>query len=803
MEIESYDLDLNIDFKEAKVSGVVRVTVKESRAPLLLDAKDIEIQSVKVDDAQTSFQIDGRAGILRIVKVPTHRFVVEIQYRKEVSDKVIFGLYKSRYGSEYFLVTDLEPAEARTVFPCKDDPSYKAVFNLEVVTDKGLSVISNSTVRSTKPTLDGRVRHVFNPTPRMSTYLFFLGIGKFDESRRRRNGIEVIAAARPDQAHRSKFILEVASEVLKEYSRYFEISYPLEKLHFIALPEYHTGAMENWGAITSREPYVLVDEDSGVFPHRRAALVMTHEIAHQWFGDLVTMKWWNDIWLNESFATFMEHKVLSRLHPEWDVWTDFLRFETFRSMNQDALSTTHPIEVKVNTPDEIGQVFDAISYGKGANVIRMIESYIGEEPFRKGVSDYLRRFSYSNAAGEDLWRSLQKASGQPVSRIMGAWVRKPGYPLVSVRAGEGKLTFSQSRFRMIGGKTKDIWPVPITLRLNGEPKSLLLERKSASLGVTGVSSLTVNPQHTGYYSVLYDQATYDKIARNLSLLDKNDKGGLMNDLYLFLQAGLIQPELYNRFVSLCNKDSDHLIVRTVTDQLVHLNAIAGDADDVRALALNFWTSQIHRLGLSSMKSEDDGRKDDREAVAPRLVTISDEYAEKLAKRFEDYDSVEPDMKLAVAVAYAVARGKEAFEPLVDRVEHGDNEIERSRIYRALTSLRDPDLVRKTLELTISGEVSRSDLGYALPDASSNPLARGALWQWVTERYQTLWETYGGAQQFFIYLDTVLPICGLGHEREVRAFLSRQVKEHGGITFKRTLERLEVNSRLRDRLLSTS
>ena len=358
MEIESYDLNLDIDFKEAVVSGVVRVTVKESGMPLLLNAKDMEIESVKVDDTQSPFKFDKRAGILAIGKVPAHRFVVEIEYRKEVSDKVIFGLYKSRYGSEYLLVTDLEPAEARTVFPCKDEPSYKAVFNLEVVTDKGLSVISNSTTRSTKLTPDGRVRHIFKPTPRMSTYLFFLGIGKFEESRRRRNGIEVIAAARSGLVHKSKFILEVASEVLKEYTRYFEISYPLEKLHLIALPEYHTGAMENWGAITSREPYVLVDDDSGVFSRRHAALVMTHEIAHQWFGDLVTMKWWNDIWLNESFATFMEHKVLSRLHPEWDVWTDFLRFETFRSMNQDALGTTHPIEVKVNTPDEIGQVFD-------------------------------------------------------------------------------------------------------------------------------------------------------------------------------------------------------------------------------------------------------------------------------------------------------------------------------------------------------------------------------------------------------------------------------------------------------------
>ena len=338
-------------------------------------------------------------------------------------------------------------------------------------------MISNSAVKSKNDTADGRVRHRFHPTPRMSTYLLFIGIGRFEEVKLSSQGLEVIAAARPKQAHKSKFILGIASAVLKDYSQYFGIAYPLEKLHLIALPEYHTGAMENWGAITSRESYVLVGERSGVSSRKRAALVITHEIAHQWFGDLVTMKWWNDLWLNESFATFMEHKMMSRARPEWDVWADFLRFETFRSMNQDALRNTHPIEVRVDTPDEIGQAFDAISYGKGANVIRMIESYIGEENFRKGVSDYLHKFSYSNARGKDLWKSLESSSGQPVSRIMGAWVRKPGYPLVKVMTSRGRVTLSQSRFSLENVPTRETWPIPVTFEVNGNHGGLLLEKK--------------------------------------------------------------------------------------------------------------------------------------------------------------------------------------------------------------------------------------------------------------------------------------------------------------------------------------
>jgi tricorn protease interacting factor F2/3 len=484
LRIQSYDLHLDVDFKRASVRGRVGLRVEGAGPELVLDSVGLEIGDVKVNGAPVRFSLDRAAGLL---KIPAGSGVaqVEIDYGKEVPEEVIFGLYKSRYGPDYFLVTDLEPAEARKVFPCKDDPAHKAVFNLEVVTEKGLVVISNSTAESRKETEDGRMLHVFRPTPMMSTYLFFLGIGKFDEVKHRSEGVDVVVAARPNQAAKGKFILGVASTVLRDYSRYFGVSYPLKKLHLVALPEYHTGAMENWGAITAREAYVLVDENSGVSPVKRAALVIIHEIAHQWFGDLVTMKWWNDLWLNESFATFMEYKMLNRMRSQWDVWADFLQVDTFRSMNQDALPSTHPIEVDVSTPAEVGQVFDAISYGKGANVIRMIESHIGEEAFRRGVSAYLKDFSYANARGQDLWDHLEKASRQPVSKIMGTWVRKAGYPLVQVRTGRSSLTLSQRRFRLDGSRARsdDLWPIPVTLRVDGKRMSLLMDKKTASVRV--------------------------------------------------------------------------------------------------------------------------------------------------------------------------------------------------------------------------------------------------------------------------------------------------------------------------------
>jgi tricorn protease interacting factor F2/3 len=316
-----------------------------------------------------------------------------------------------------------------------------------------------------------------------------------------------------------------------------------------------------------------------------------------------------------------------------------------------------------------------------------------------------------------------------------------------------------------------------------------------------IADLFVNPKHTGYYSVLYDTRTYGMLARRFHSIDEFDKGGLMNDLYLFLQAGEVDPQLYYRFIALCNASKDHLVVQTVTDQLANICAIVGDVKAVHDFCSRFWASQIQRLGLSSREGEDDKTKDDRGTVATRIAALDDHIAEKLAPRYENYDKVEPEMKEAVAVAYACAGGERAFDSFMKKARQEDDEVERARIYRALTCSRDVEHVRQALDLVISGEVSRSDSGYALNYASSNPLARDTLWSWIKSRHQKLWKLYGGSQQYFLYLDAIIPRCGVGHEKDAREFLLNNIKEHGGITFQRTLEQLEINCRLRKVLSS--
>ncbi|HME19134.1 MAG TPA: M1 family metallopeptidase [Nitrososphaerales archaeon] len=800
MEIDSYDIDLDVDFPNATVDGTVTMQLRRGEVPFVLDAVDLEIRSVRVDGHEALFSHDKKAGALRVEGVPRGESSVRVDYHKKVSDDVIYGLYKSKYGKDYFLATDLEPAQARTVFPCKDHPAFKAVFKLAVTTQKGLTVISN-TPAATRRTTGNRVRFGFEPTPPMSTYLFFLGVGKFEQISKKQAGLEVLVACRPGESKNGRFILDIGAGALEFYQSYFGVPYPLKKLHMVALPEYQTGAMENWGAITSRES-CLVNERSSVSDRQGAGLVMAHEIAHQWFGDLVTMKWWDDIWLNESFATFMECKAIEKLHPDWDPWTFFLRTATFRSQATDALSTTHPIQVEVKSPQDAGEVFDAISYGKGASVLRMLESYVGKEAFRRGVSSYLKRFSYANAAGQDLWQSVQKASGLPVSRVMGQWITKPGSPLVRVGYGKGKLTFSQRRFQLDGKGPRDTWPIPLTLELNGVRKTMLFDKPEMQLDAPGLESLNVNTDHSGFYSVLYAPELEEMVRRGFSRLSPYDKGGFMSDLFLFLQAGLVDPREYYRFVSLCAREKHPLVVETVADQLSLLRAIAGESDALRRCAVTFVSAQIKRLGLSPKKGESPHDSVARELVSALASRLDTDYTRKLAAMFSDYDRVDPNLRGAVAVAFARTSGGSAFEPLAKMVKSMKSEVDRSRIYSALTSFTDPSVVGRALELGLSGAISRSDSAYTMTSASANPLARDVLWKWIQKRHDKLLKLYAGSQQLMLYYEVVIPRCAVGKVDEIKRFFSEKDTKKGKLFVKRIIETAEIRTKLRESLLAS-
>ncbi|HEX4919273.1 MAG TPA: M1 family aminopeptidase, partial [Candidatus Bathyarchaeia archaeon] len=695
---------------------------------------------------------------------------------------------KAAYEGGYVASTQFEAASARRMLPCIDHPAYKSEFKLTVKADKDLDIISNSPSASTK--IEGNKKIVeFQKTPRMSTYLLYLGVGKFEEVKEKHGRVEYSVATVPGKTSGSKFPLEVGRDSVLFFEKYFGINYVLPKLHLIGVPEFAAGAMENWGAITFREIALLVDKDSSVRMKKQVAEVIAHEVSHQWFGNLVTMKWWDDLWLNESFATFMAAKAKAAMFPKWRTWEDFVREDTAGALIRDSLLSTHAIEVKINAPSEIEQVFDEISYGKGASVIRMLEAYTGEESFMKGVRAYLQKYKYSNAAGLDLWSQIEEASKAQVSRIMSEWIKKPGYPVLSVGFKDEKLTIAQERFLFSGSKEKTVWPVPITMRLNGSTKRLLMDKEQQLVDVPGkLESIKLNLDQTGFYRVHYE-GLYDKVWK--TEMSGLDRYGIISDAYAFLYSGKTSFKEYLELVERYASEPEYLPAYEVSDQLASLYSLTPNA--VMAASKRFHRAQLDALGNKT----DENSVLLKGVIASRLAFVDDEYARDTASRFESYDKVEPDMKAAIVIA--LARSKADFETVFNNYEERTSEEEKARFLGGLTAFKDPKLVSKTLELLITGEIRKQHSLNVIGGVTRNPDAREVSWHWIQENIDWLRKVYEGVGTVSRYLTHAIPYFGVGRAEEVKKYFATHKIPEASIGIDAGMERLKINEDLLQRI----
>src|SRR3989441_2216384 len=678
-EVREYDLFLDVDFSGLKYSGKVVVGL-ESIGDVSLDAVGQQISSVKSGGNKIPFKHSGK-----VLEIQSGKFSgpLEIEFDGRVSDNFT-GFYKASYGDGYILSTHLEAVQARKVLPCVDHPAYKAVFKVRVRTNSDLSVISNMPIE-TETTQGEKKTVTFKKTPKLSTYLLYLGVGKFIQEKSRHGGTELYAAYadRPTSNINTEFSFDATRKVLDFYESYFGIPFQLPKLHNVAVPEFAYGAMENWGAITYREILLHVDKDTSIRAKKSVAHVIAHEIAHMWFGDLVTMKWWDDLWLNESFATFMGHKTVDATYPQWRIWEDFVRTQTAGAMGRDGLRSTHPIEARVRDPAEIEELFDEISYGKGASILRMIEAYIGPDKFQKGVREYLNEFRYSNAAGRDLWNHLQEASGMEVNRIMEAWISKPGFPVVTVSWSGDELVLEQERFLLAGGIEKQAWPVPVTMRVDGKTQRVLLDKEKMEVNIgPNVKSLKLNVEQTGFYVVHYRGEELQELVWN-GKLSALDKWGLVNDAKAFLLSGHMPFKEYLSLLARYENETEYLPAFEVSDQLDFLYQIApGKMKDAS-----------RRFQSAQLKIQQ-GRKDENSmllkgVVAGRLTLLDDAYAKEQGSKLKELGKVEPDMKRPVVMGYARSSGD--YDGVIDRFKKSTTDEERLRYLEGLASFKKPEL----------------------------------------------------------------------------------------------------------------
>ncbi|HXV27276.1 MAG TPA: M1 family metallopeptidase [Candidatus Paceibacterota bacterium] len=815
----NYDVALTPDLKAFTFAGTVSVnlTVRRPVRTITLHAADLAVARENVllhpDGAESvqpaGIQLDAEAqtAVLTFTdEIPAGGAVLEIGYSGTLNDKMA-GFYRSRFvgpdGVERHLAaTQFEATDARRALPCGDEPALKATFDVTLSVPPGLTALSNMPVRAQSVTPEGLAKFTFDRSPVMSSYLlaFIVGELEFIEGTTN-NGTRVRVYTVPGKKEHGRFALETAIRVLEFYNEYFGIPYPLPKLDMVAIPDFAAGAMENWGLVTYRENALLIDpEHSASAAYQRVAEVVAHELAHQWFGNLVTMQWWTHLWLNEGFATWMASLAMDALFPEWDIWTQFVGDEYASALSLDGLRSSHAIEVEVGHPNEISQIFDSISYSKGASVIRMIHDFIGPDAFRTGLQNYLRRHAYANATTEDLWEALAEASGKPVRDIMDTWTKQAGYPLITVRAaGDGSLELSQERF-LSGGETltdaesRQTWDIPVALTVLTGGSSKPLPRFSCSgrsftvktdMPATAVTKL--NAGQITLARVNYPPEQWGRLAESLreNALPPADRYGLISDALSLARAGRLPTgELLNLLASYLN-ETDYTVWNAALGALGAVaNLVEETASERRydAFACSVLSSVAAKLGWTERRSEAHTTKLLRGQIMGALGAYGDRATTEaavsaFAGHFAGRRTLNPNLRAAV---YATVAKQNLWSDLhIFQQLYGSATLqeERVRLLNAMGRFTDRGILAKVLEFAFDPRQVRSgDFIYVLAGMGTHAQGRRSAWEFITANWEQVSERYSGGGLKMLGRIIELPISGFNRDEDAGA-VERFFAEH--------------------------
>jgi tricorn protease interacting factor F2/3 len=798
LKTDEYRLHLDVDYAKGSWTGTIEFDVEGTAPSVDLDSEGLTIQHASVGGRSVAPEIDAARGILRLPAPVSGRARIHVGFSGRVVEHGLMGLYRSRFGETHILTTQCEPTGARQIFPCIDRPDVKAKFRFSATAEAGPEVIFNTPVESSQAE-GSRRRWNFAVTPPMATYLFYLGVGPFERLNAPpgKVSLSILApAGRSAEGHRA---LEVARDGLEELERYYRIPYPLPKLDLIAVPEFPFGAMENWGAITFRDMQLLIAPTTPAGEMRYTVATIVHEIAHQWFGNLVTPSWWTDIWLNESFATFVEHKVVERRYPELKSVEDFLSIWTRWGFLLDSLPTTHPIVVEVGDTREVNQAIDRLSYGKGASVLRMIEGYLGSERFEAGVTDYLHRHAWGNARSADLWEALDRASGEPVARILRPWIERPGHPVVRARLTDRGLELQQQRFSYAPTPSDEIWPIPMVIEIDGVPKRVLFETRETVVPVKAGATVHLNPDALGFYHSLYEPALYERLLATFERRSPADRWSLVEDLWAFLLSGDVDFATFARVGDLLRHGTDFPAVSDYAQRLDTLVVWAGRVPSVSELARRFLAAQFDRVGLAARPGEDSSAGSLRESIVRARVRADPAFARELSGEFVRWSTLDPNVRGAVAAARSATEGAVAFEELRRALAAGPSESEAFKLELGLAWNREPSLVERTLEMGLAGEINLGHFYIVILTALANPAGRPVAWAWLKQHLPELESRLKGTSMLGDLLEGAIPVVGLDYPEEVRRFFAEHPVPEGERGRRNGFALLEAAERLRARL----
>lgn len=756
---ESYDLSLSLDRATHEAHGRVIISGSSVKGTIALHAKDMAIDHVMLDGqpASHSFGKDDELTIGSSALSPG-KHVIEIEYHFTITE-LAHGMYVSRYkenGVEKELfATQLESHYAREVLPCVDEPEAKAVFTVDITTARGSTVLSNMPATHYEHSNEVTTTY-FEPSPRMSSYLLAIAVGEFHKlSRLSTTGVEVNIWAVPTQpATALEYPLEQAIKCIDFYDDYFGVPYPLPKSDHLALPDFGGGAaaMENWGLITYRQDYLLADPSmTSVESKQMIAKTIAHEISHQWFGNLVTMKWWNDLWLNESFANVMEYIALDHLYPEWQMWLDCSTYENVLALRRDSIDGVQSVQIDVNHPSEIQSIFDgAIVYAKGGRLMRMLHAYVGEEAFRSGLKLYFSRHQYANTTGDDLWNALAETSGKDVVGFMHTWISQPGYPVVSASLADGELTLTQRQF-FIGPHhaSTRLWPIPLGAQNESIPHTL----SEPSLTIPySEASLRLNQDDSAHFITHYDKGLFDKLlsdvtSGNLSVLGRAQ---LLHEQTLLVRGGLLSSDtLIDLLEAYVNEDDEYvwdMMAVAIGELKKFVDSDEAAEKKLRAFVGRLARQQYEQLGWQKKPDESLTRTKLRTTIIGCMLYSED--AEVIAEAIRQYrsssiDQLDPELRgLIISTVVRHDHRPDDIDALIQDYSATINPELQHDICGALTSSRDHDTLLRLIGLLKDTKVIRlQDTVSWFVSLLRNRFSRQEVWDWMRREWPWIGEMY--------------------------------------------------------------
>ena len=660
------------------------------------------------------------------------------------------GLYRIAYKQseggklveKTMLATHMEPASARRLFPGWDEPVYRAAFDIAVVTGPSLTAVSNMPQAGTKPLPGGRTEVTFATSVPMATYLVALFVGEMDVLEDSVDGIRLRLYTAKGKGGRARYAMESTKQIVRYYNEYFGERYPLEKLDQIALPGGAGGAMENWGAIAYNEARILYDPRRDAARQRQSAYgIIAHEIAHQWFGNLVTMAWWDNLWLNEGFASWMAEKTTDRFNP---VWRMRLRYALYKewALGEDARRTTHPIQTPVDSDIRAMDVFDSISYGKGAAVLRMTEAYLGDEVFREGIRRYVGAHRFSSATTADLWHHLSEASGRDVGRLVSSWTEQPGYPVVKVSEdcdkGQAVVVLAQERFSLNDpGAQAQVWNVPVIVaNRGGERRAVLLEPGPQRVRFGGCGPVVANAGDSGYYRVQYDEAMFRRLTAELNALTTLDRLRLLSDTFALVQAGRADVGRYLELVEKLGNETDRNIWDQVIDSLRFVGDLFDDEGDRAAFdryVVKMLERPFARVGWDARPGESPDIRALRRSLIDALGRAGYEpVVRKAQARFAASARTPIDPAIRPAVLNVAGRyaDEATYRALLEKMRTATEVEDKSQALSALRQMRDPALVQRLMELMLTDELPPGEAVFNLTHLRGGPAQAEQGWRFV-------------------------------------------------------------------------